>query len=474
MSHLDLCYLSAVEALKLFRSRALSPVELLQAQIARAAEVEPRINAFSETFFDEAIAAARKAEARYMKSDGRARRLEGLTVAVKEEANVKGQRTTNGSLVNKDKIAQKSDPMIERLQRAGAIIHARSTAPEFCCAWITCSRLNGVTGTPWNPQYTASGYSGGSGASLAAGTTSLATGSDIGGSIRGPAAACGVVGYKPPYGRVPDATPFNLDSYNHVGPMARTVADCALMLNVIAGVHPLDIATVRQKITLPLTYPGIRGWKVAYTLDVGNGVVAPEVEANTLRTLAALKALGARVEEVALGWGPEVTEAAKAYLDHLFGRLLAREYEQHPDLLCDYTIYYAQRAASCNQEKFLWTYEVCAKMYETMGPLLDKYHVFICPTLVTHEVRADQKPWEKMVVRGRTIDSDYDWSLMHQFNMLSRLPVLAVPSSIAPNGLPTSIQVVARSFDDRRVFQVAAALEQAAPWLDCSERRPKV
>ena len=468
---LELGYLPATEALALFRARELSPVEVLEAQIARAAIVEPVINAFSATCFDEARAAARVAEARY--ADGRARPLEGLTVGVKETMGVAGQVTTHGSLVHRDDPpAARSHPLVERLQDAGAIVHARTTSPEFACAWITATRLNGITRTPWDPQYTCGGSSGGSGASLAAETSTLATGSDIGGSIRSPAAACGVVGFKPPYGRNPEAAPANLDPYEQVGPLARTVADCALVQNVVAGVHPHDIATLRQRVRLPLQPAGIDGFRVAWTLDVGNGVVAPEVEAETHAALAALESAGARVEEVRLGWGDEVTIAAKAYLDHLFGRSFARICERHPDLVCDYTAWYAERAGTCDQELFLWTFEVAARMYDTVGPLLERYDALVCPTFVTHEIRANAMPWETVTVRGRTMPCDYEPSLMHQWNMLSRLPVLAVPAGISPNGLPVGIQIIARSYDDARVFRVGAALERQRPWLDAPERRP--
>ena len=471
MEPLDLAYLPATEALRRFRAGDVSPVDVLEAQIARAERAEPVVNAFSATCFEEALAAARAAAQRY--AAGRARPLEGLTVAVKETMDVAGQVTTHGSLVHRDDPpATRSHPLVERLQRAGAIVHARTTSPEFACAWITATRLNGVTRTPWGPDYTSGGSSGGSGASLAAGTSTLATGSDIGGSIRSPAAACGVVGFMPPYGRNPEAAPANLDPYEHVGPLARTVADCALVQNVVSGVHPHDIATLRQRVRLPLEPQGIEGFRIAWTLDAGNGVVAPEVEAGITAALAALEAAGARVEAVDLGFGDEVTVAARAYLDHLFGRSFARICERHPDLVCDYTAWYAKRAGTCDQEQFLWTFEVAARMYDTVGPLLQRYDALVCPTFVTHEIRADAMPWETVTVRGRTFDCDYEPSLMHQWNMLGRLPVLAVPAGIARNGLPVGIQIVTRSYDDARAFRVGAALERAQPWLDVPARRP--
>ena len=173
-------------------------------------------------------------------------------MCVKDETAMKGERSTQGSLILKDNIDTTTAPIMERALRAGAIVHGRSTAPEFSCAAVTHSKLWGVTRNPWNPDFTPGGSSGGAGAQLAAGTTTLANGSDIGGSIRIPAGCTGVVGFKPPYGRVPQDPPFNMDMYCHDGPMARTVADCALFENVIAGPHP---ARHRQYST-KAAYPG--------------------------------------------------------------------------------------------------------------------------------------------------------------------------------------------------------------------------
>jgi amidase len=207
MSNTELCYLSATEALAAFKSRKLSPVELMGALIARAEAVEPKINAFPMKHFDRALSEAKKAEDRYMKTDGRLRPLEGIACAIKDETTIKGWRSTFGSLVFKDNVDSYTAPPAERVIKAGAIIHARSAAPEFSCAPFTHSRLWGVTRTPWNLDYSCGGSSGGAGASLAAGSTTLANGSDIGGSIRIPSSMCGVAGFKPPYGRNPDSSP---------------------------------------------------------------------------------------------------------------------------------------------------------------------------------------------------------------------------------------------------------------------------
>ena len=177
---LDLCYRSATAALKSFRDKSLSPVELLNAQIRRAEEIEPEINAFTYRHFDEALGNARKAEQKYTRGK-RTRALEGLPIGIKDESYIKGKPTSNGSLIMKDFIADRTSVNNERIMRAGGLIHARTATPEFSCAGYTHSRLWGVTRNPWNPEFTPGGSSGGSAASLASGTCTIATGSDIGG-----------------------------------------------------------------------------------------------------------------------------------------------------------------------------------------------------------------------------------------------------------------------------------------------------
>ncbi len=221
MTDLDLCYMPAAKALKLFKSRKLSPVELMEAVIARAEATQGKVNAFTYTHYDEAMELAKKAEKKYAKGRKTAP-LEGLPIAVKDESYIEGKPTSGGSLLMKDTVADHTTEVNRRLLKAGGIVHARTATPEFSCAAYTWSRAWGVTRNPWNTDFTPGGSSGGSGASLASGTSSLATGSDIGGSIRIPASCCGVVGYKPPYGRNPEDPPFNLDFYCHEGPLART------------------------------------------------------------------------------------------------------------------------------------------------------------------------------------------------------------------------------------------------------------
>lgn len=475
MSDSELCYLSANEALARFKARTLSPVELMRAVIARAEAVNPKINAFTFTFYDRALDQAKKAEAKYMKTDGRVRPLEGIPVVIKDETTIKGERTTHGSLVYKDNVDSYTAPPAERIFKAGAIMHARSTAPEFSCSAVTRSRLWGATSTPWNLAYTSGGSSGGAAASLAAGTTTLANGSDIGGSIRIPASACGVVGFKPPYGRNPDASPFNLDWYNHSGPMARTVADAALLQNVLVGPHPADIATLRQKLKIPAKLGDIKGWKIAYSIDLGHIPVDPEVRKNTLEAVETFRSLGCTVEEVDIGWDTRAKKAAWVHLSALFGAWIGQLLPEHADKMTDYALEFARRAETVTLKDFLDGMAIEGEMYESLGRILQRYNLLLCPTLAVPSVRTDiDFADENFQVNGVTIDPYLDWCMTYPFNSMSRCPVMSVPSGFASNGVPTGLQIVGRTFDDVSVFRAAAAFEKARPWLDVPARRPKL
>jgi Asp-tRNA(Asn)/Glu-tRNA(Gln) amidotransferase A subunit family amidase len=417
---------------------------------------------------------ARKAEAKYAQPNANIRPLEGLPIAVKDEMDIDGQPVTAGSLYLKDNVSTETHYSVERLLDAGAIVHARTTTPEFCCAGVTDSRIHGTTHTPWKQGFTSGGSSGGSGASLAAGSSPLATGSDIGGSIRIPAACCGVVGYKPPYGRNPDNTAFAFDMYAVVGPMGRTVSDTALMQNIMCGPHPLDNASIRPKYVLPEFYGDIKGLKIAWSMDLAFFEVDEHVRANTLRTLEVLRNLGAELVEVNFEWSAEADRATQNYLDHLFGDYINGYVESDPQLASPWALYCANASGKTTAADFYQSYEMQAHMSRHVGAIMEDCYAFICPTLNFHEIPADQNPKDDVIINGKVVDPMYGWCMCHPFNMLGRLPVLSVPSGVGGNGLPTGVQIVARHLDDERVFRVGKALESAQPWLDCTERRPQL
>jgi len=467
----DLHYLSAVDALRMFRSRELSPVELMQAVLDRADEVEPTINAFAETFHERAIEQARAAEATYAGS-GAPRPLEGIPVAVKEEAPIAGQRNTLGSLPLRDVVADQTAAFAQRILDAGGIVHARSTTPEFSCAPVTWSKLWGVTRNPWNGAYSPGGSSGGSGASLAAGSTTLATGSDIGGSIRIPSSFCGVVGFKPPYGRVPEIEVFNLDHYCHEGPMARTVADCALLENVIAGPHPSDVVSLRPKLEIPDRLEPVAGMRIALSTDLGCYAVDEDVAANTLAAADRLREAGAVVEEVALPWDlAKITRAADIHFAMIFGASEREFYEKHKDDMTSYARRLVEEADLIPKEAFVEGLKLEHEIYAPLGEVLEANDALICPTFAVPALTAEYDFGDPVEVGGESVDG-LAVLMTIPFNISSRCPVLSIPSGLSREGVPTGLSVVGKTYDDVTAFRVAAAHERLLPWLDVPDRRP--
>ena len=466
----DLCYLSASEARRRFRAGTLSPVELIDALIGRAEAVEGWLTAFTWRAFDAAREAARRAEARYRRPGARLRPLEGIPVAIKDEQEITGQPTTMGSLIYRDNVATETSPAIARILRAGAIVHARTVTPEFSCVPVCHSRLWGVSRNPWNTEFDPGGSSGGSAIALAAGLTTLANGTDYAGSIRIPASACGVVGYKPPYGRNPESPPFSLDPYNHIGPLARTVADCALLQNVMSGPYAGDMATLPRRLRIPERLEGIRGWRIAYSLDLGYFRIDPAVRDNTLAALEGFREAGATVEEVSLDWTLDVLTACHNHLEMVFGGWIGQALEGHRHLLTDYARRLGEMAQGAGPRRFLAGMEVEGRMWAGFAEIMRRHDVFVCPTLAVPAVAAGHDCFAPgFAIDGGAVDGYLQWCLTYPFNMLNRCPAITVPSGLAATGVPTGIQIVARAYDDIAVFRAAAAFEAVRPW---AERRP--
>ena len=305
------------------------------------------------------------------------------------------------------------------------------------------------------------------------GAATLGTGSDIGGSIRIPASCSGVVGFKPPYGRNPQNHPLNLDFYCHSGPMARSVADCALLQNVMAGPHPRDIATLKPKLRLPLRYDSVAGMKIAFSMDLGYFEVDEDVRRNTRDALDKLRDAGAEVEEVELGWTPMVMSAAKNYLGHLFGNSIAALLRRHRYEMMPYAVEFAESSMRITGEDFLDSLSVAGEMYDRLGPLLEGHHALLCPTNALAAVPADHDSTrQRVTINGVEVDPMLGWCMTYPFNVMSRCPVLSVPSGRDRNGVPTGVQIVGRTYDDATVFRVGSAIEAADPWYAAEHHRP--
>ena len=468
----ELHYATAHEVLEMFRNRELSPMEYLECLIERTETHDPQINAVVDRRYDEARAEARASEQRYLGKGDAPRPLEGLCVAAKEEQPMVGRSWRQGSLAFADEVAKYDHPIIERIQAAGGIIHIRTATPEFSCAGFTHSKLWGVTRNPWNTEFAPGGSSGGSAAALAAGFAPLATGSDIGGSIRIPASFCGVTGFKPPFGRVPGLAPYHLDQYCHDGPLARTVADCGLLENVIAGPHWRDNVSLRDPPQIPREASGISGVRVGLSTTLGDWPVDADVAANTGKVAEALRHAGAIVEEVTLPWTMDrFWQATRAHFAAIFGAAIGHIEAEHGDLLNDYT-----RAFVATMAPEMTFYEGLVEetaLWDPLGRLFEDIDILLCPTIATSGLQAGNSYVdEAVVIDGHAVAHHIVAMMTLPFNLFSRCPVLSVPSGLASNGVPTGVQIVGRTYEDVSAFQVGAAVEAAGFGFGSPDWRP--
>lgn len=460
-------YASATELLEKFQTLETSPVEVLQAQLRRADEVEDRVNAFVERMDDAALAAAAESERRYR--DGTALPLDGITVAVKEKHAVAGHRITEGSFAWDGWTPTENHPIIDRLLDAGAVLHARTAQPEFCIATYTHSRMWGVTRNPWHLDMSPGGSSGGAGAALAAGTTTLATASDIGGSTRGPAGFTGTIGYKAPYGRVPGAGAMSLDYYRGDGPMARTVDDTLLMTNVIAGPDR------RDHVSLPAVTVGagrdVSSMRIAFSPDLDVFTVDSQQRANARAAAAALAAAGATVEEVRIGWSAdELRTGIVAHFTQMMSAWIAQTVGDRADDLNDYARdYVAMTTVARGQLAMFDAMRAEYAVQQALGATMAGFDALICPTAAATGFPAGETMLDGIEIDGQNVN----WSeglLTLPFNMTNRCPVLNVPSGFAADGMPTGVQIVGHPFDDDTVFSIGRELEARRGPLFASRR----
>lgn len=477
--------LGAVDALTLFRARELSPVELFDALSARvdAHDQNPggggATNAVVQVI-ESGRDAAREAERRYVNGDvnealgcGETALL-GLTIATKEQHGIAGQPLTKGLRGNLNQIADADHPIVERLRAAGGIVHLRTSTPEMSCASWTHSGLWGVTRNPWNKDLTPGGSSGGSGAALAAGYAPLATASDIAGSTRIPAAFCGVVGYKAPYGRVPGAPPFSADWYRGDGAMARSVSDTALIMNVISGIHPIDHSTVPGEDLLPLDYGQAASWlagkRVALSLTLGDFAVHPDTVEALLRTARVLQDAGAVVEEISLPWSrTHIGETMMAHFGHIFGPALVSATAGMDDL-ADYTKSVVAVAATASERMSLIdTLASESLIQRQLAEAMRGFDALITPVNAVNGLVAGVSHTGELGAVGPDgenvrLGGIVEAHMTGPFNICNRCPVLTVPIGVGSNGLPIGMQIVGHPYAEESVFRLGAAVEELRPW----------
>ncbi|MDP6823038.1 MAG: amidase [Dehalococcoidia bacterium] len=464
----DLVYASIDELAPRIRSGALSPVELTQASLDRIGRLEPQLNAFLEVFSESALAQAREAEVDIAGGNYRGP-LHGITIALKDLIDVEGTITTGGSTVLNDNMATSDATVTRLLKEAGAIIIGKAALVEFAMGATGVNPHYGPSHNPWNLERICCGSSMGSAAAVAAGLSVGALGSDTGGSIRMPAAVTGIAGLKPTYGRISRAGVLDLSwSCDHVGPMTRTVADCAHMMNVLAGHDPADPASSRQPVpdfTSELDR-GFEGLRVGVPKEFFFDNVDPEVEAAVRAGIALMEREGASVREVSMPWaalgrtiniGLLGSEAAAVHRevvqtrgDELSPAVRARLESAIITPAVDYID--AQRARRVFIEQ----------MDAVMGGL---------DVLVTPSVPIQTPTIAECTPPPGSPDAPGGANLTEFTGVFDTTgqPSLSMNCGFTKDGMPIGMMINGRAFDEVSVLRAGAAFEQAAGLVD---RRP--
>jgi len=459
------CSLSATELAALIRNKEISPVEVVEQSLERIETVQPRLNCFAFTYPEEAKDLAQKAEDAVMR-DEHLGPLHGVPIAIKDFTPTKGKRTTRGSYAFENWIPDEDPVIVRRLLGAGAIMVGKTTTPEFAYSGFTRSPLWGDTLNPWDTTKTTGGSSGGSGAAVAAGCVPLAEGTDMGGSVRIPAALCGIVGLKPSIGRIPmDILNTVFDNISHFGPLTRTVDDAALFLRVTEGPDSGDIQSQIAPAPIADPVPGdVRGLRVALSRDLGFYAVDDNVAANLQTAADALSDAGAIVEEVRLDWSVDVVTAWvriwSVVLAAAFGDTLA----DFRDKMDPNVVRLIEKGLAMDAVKYRKIEEVRTRQWMVLAPILERCDALICPTMARPAPAYDASDADfiKTDDAGRLHGLD----MTSPFNNIAQCPVLTVPSGMTPAGLPTAVQIVGRRFDDPTVLRIGRALELALPWAN--------
>ena len=444
------------------RRRALSPVELTRALLERIEQLEPRLHAFVTVTADRALADARAAEAALGRGDISSPLL-GIPLAYKDIYATRGVLTTGGSALLADWIPDEDSTCVARLQRAGAVMLGKLITHEFAFGLQFPGHRFAPARNPWDLDRIPGGSSSGSGTALAAGMVFGALGSDTGGSIRGPASFCGIAGLKPTYGRCSRAGVLTLSwTLDHTGPMARTVEDCAYLLQALAGYDTADPASSREPVpdyVAPLAR-GVRNLRVGVPREYFCQDLDPEVEKGFEQALATLRQLGASVQDVQI---PSI-QSAPAYMVILLSEAYAyheRDLREHPELFGEVLRERMLAGGLITASEYVQAQRIRVRLQGDMADVLRRVDVLATPTspkpAATFTAMYDPNP---EMPRSNT----------GPFNMTG-LPTLAVPIGFSASGLPLSMQITGRPFDEATVLRVGHTYEQNTEW---HKRHPNV
>jgi amidase len=456
----DLWKLSAVEAVALLKKRKVSPLEMIDAAEARIAATNPKINAFVTLCFDR----ARKHARRLMKKKpGKVppHYLYGLPIGVKDGTDVEGVRTTSGSRIYADRIAPSSDVIVQRLEANGAIVIGKTNLPEFAAGGNTFNDVFGATLNPWDVTKSASGSSGGTAAALAAGQVWLATGGDFGGSIRTPSSFNSITGLRPSPGMVPRTSKQPFSPLSVEGPMARNVADTALMFDCEAGWHPLD----------PLSQVGPHASfsraaarpqkprRLAFSTDLGIArAVDREVRAVSKAAAEKISRSGVKVEET----HPDLADAEKTFLTLRGAVFIARHAElmkKHRHLYKPEIIGNTEFGLGLKPEEIVAAEIAQGEIIRRTALWFENYDALLCPVIVCPPFDVNLR--YPTTVDGVSMEGYLGYLVLTCAITVTACPVVSLPGGFTRDGLPVGLQLVGPLRSEAKLLAMAAYIEKA-------------
>ena len=471
----DLAFASATRLRRLIADKGVSCVEVVELFFERIEEYNPRLNAYLALCQEEAVQQAGRAQEAVDKGEELGP-LHGIPVSVKDLELTRGIPTTLGSAMFKDRTPEMDSVVVERVKSAGAIILGKTNTPEFGLSGTTENKLGDACRNPWDTARTPGGSSGGAAAALAAGLCTLATGSDGGGSIRIPASFSGLFGIKPSQGRVPRYGGYGYPAANHFsqsGPMSRTVADTALLLQVLSGPDPRDPVSMRET---PPDFSaglgqGVSNWRIAWSPDLGYAGVDPEVVRVTERAARVFEDLGAVVETPDLAiedpfqafWDVFATASYTSY-----GHLL----EERRDDFTYYGLRAFEHGAEVTGADLSRALLRVDQLRRQMENFFDEYDLLLTPTMAVPAFPIEQRP---SVIGGKSVDPFWGYlPFTFPINMTGQTAA-SIPCGFSESpdsaGMPIGLHLVGPRGAEARVLQASAAFEEARPWQN---QRPPV
>lgn len=456
----DAADLTALEMLKGFREGALSPVEVAEAALARISRHNDTVNAFCLLDEEVTLTQARRAEERYQRGIPMGL-VDGVPVAIKDVFLTRGWPTLKGSkVIDPDQDWEADAPAVAALKRHGMVPMGKTTTPEFGWKGVTDNPLNGITRNPWNPDMTSGGSSGGSSAAVPLGMGALALGTDAGGSIRIPAGFCGLVGLKPTTGRCPMWPASAFAPLAHVGPLAWTVADAALLMNVLTEFDPRDttVPPTTANYLDALEGDDLRGWRIAYSPTLGYvDFVDPEISAAVEEAATTFVELGASVEEVDPGFSDPALTFSRMFYSGAANALRDIDQDQRKQMDAG-LVEVAEAYAPLGMLDYLEAANARTALIEHMEAFHRDYDLLLTPTLPIPAFEA-----------GREVPSDWQQKRWHTwtpfsypFNLTGQ-PALSVPCGYTSNGLPIGLHLVGARHTDARVLRAGHIYQSANP-----------